>query len=66
VQPGDDMRDARYRWWSLEELSATTVRLHPSIPLWMLHRAVVLYRVWHDQPPVPLQLALDLGHGSEV
>jgi hypothetical protein len=27
---------------------------------------VVLYRVWHDQPPVPLQPALDLEHGSEV
>jgi ADP-ribose pyrophosphatase YjhB (NUDIX family) len=66
VQPGDDRRDARYRWWSLEELSAATIRLHPSTPLWMLHRAVVLYRVWHDQPPVPLQPALDPEHSSEV
>jgi ADP-ribose pyrophosphatase YjhB (NUDIX family) len=66
VQPGDDMRDAHYRWWSLEELTTATVRLHPSTPLWMLHRAVVLYRVWHDQPPVPLQPALDPEHGSEV
>ena len=47
----DDMRDARSRWWPLEELTTATVRLHPSTPLWMLHRAVVLYRVWHDQPP---------------
>jgi ADP-ribose pyrophosphatase YjhB (NUDIX family) len=66
VQPGDDMRDARSRWWSLEELTTTPVRLHPSTPLWMLHRAVVLYRVWHDQPPVPLQPALDPDHGAEV
>jgi ADP-ribose pyrophosphatase YjhB (NUDIX family) len=66
VQPGDDMRDARYRWWSLEELSAPPVRLHPSTQLWMLHCAVVLYRLWHDQPPVPLQLALDLEHCSEA
>jgi ADP-ribose pyrophosphatase YjhB (NUDIX family) len=66
VQPGDDMRDARYQWWSLEELTAATVRLHPSTPLWMLHRAVVLYRVWHDQPPVPLQPALDPEYRVEV
>ena len=66
VQPGDDMRDARYRWWSLEELSATTVRWHPSTQLWMLHRAVVLYRLWHDQPLAPLQPALDPEHGSAV
>ncbi len=26
VQPGDDMRDAQYRWWSIEEL---TVSQHP-------------------------------------
>jgi NADH pyrophosphatase NudC (nudix superfamily) len=45
VQPGDDMRDARFRWWSLEELTTAPVRLHPSTQLWMLHRAVVLYRV---------------------
>jgi ADP-ribose pyrophosphatase YjhB (NUDIX family) len=66
VQLGDDRRDARSQWWSLEELSATTVRLHPSTQLWMLHRAVVLYRLWHDQPPVPLQPALDPEHGSEA
>ena len=66
VQPGDDMRDAHYRWWSVEELTAATVRLHPSTPLWMLHRAVVLYRVWHDQPPVPLQPALDPEYRAEV
>ena len=90
MQPGDDMWDARSRWWSLEELTIAPVRLHPSTsqwclptrehyeltiaparlhpstPLWMLHRAVVFYRVWHDQPPVPLQPALDPDHRAEV
>ncbi len=66
MQPGDDMRDARFRWWSVEELTTATVRLHPSPQLWMLHRAVVLYRVWHDQPSVPLQPALDPEHYSET
>ena len=33
VQPGDDMRDAHYRWWSLEELTAANVRFHASIVL---------------------------------
>src|SRR5262245_29152821 len=59
VQPGDDMRDAHYRWWSLEELTAANVRFHPSTHLWMLQRAVTLYRGWKDQPAVPLQLALE-------
>jgi hypothetical protein len=27
---------------------------------------VVLYRVWHDQPSVPLQPALDPEHCTEV
>ena len=59
VQPGDDMWDAEYRWWSIEELSAANVRFHPSTHLWMLQRAVTLYRLWKDQPAVPLQLDLD-------
>jgi ADP-ribose pyrophosphatase YjhB (NUDIX family) len=59
VQPGDDMRDAHYRWWSLEELTAANIQFHPSTHLWMLQRAVALYRCWKDQPAVPLQPALD-------
>jgi NADH pyrophosphatase NudC (nudix superfamily) len=55
IQPGDDMRDAHYRWWSLKELLAGPVRFHPSTHLWMLQRAVALYRCWKDQPAVPLQ-----------
>jgi ADP-ribose pyrophosphatase YjhB (NUDIX family) len=55
VQPGDDMRDAHYRWWSLAELTAATIRFHPSTHLWILQRAVALYRGWKDQPTVLLQ-----------
>jgi ADP-ribose pyrophosphatase YjhB (NUDIX family) len=55
VQPGDDMRDAHYCWWSLEELAAAPIRFHPSTHLWILQRAVALYRNWKDQPAVPLQ-----------
>jgi ADP-ribose pyrophosphatase YjhB (NUDIX family) len=55
VQPGDDMCDAHYRWWSLAELTAANVRFHPSTHLWMLQRAMALYRLWQDQPVVPLQ-----------
>lgn len=59
IEPGDDMRDAHYRWWSIEELTIAHVRLHRSTHLWMLQHAVVLYRLWKDQPAVPLQPALD-------
>jgi ADP-ribose pyrophosphatase YjhB (NUDIX family) len=55
VQPGDDMRDAHYHWWSLAELTAANVRLHLSTQHWMLQRAVALYRLWKAQPAVPLQ-----------
>jgi hypothetical protein len=53
------MHDAQYRWWSLEELTAANIRFHPSTHLWLLHRAVALYRCWKDQPAVPLQVDLD-------
>ena len=59
VQPGDDMRGAHYYWWSLEELTAANIQFHASTHLWMLQRAVALYRYWKDQPAVPLQPALD-------
>jgi ADP-ribose pyrophosphatase YjhB (NUDIX family) len=62
VQPGDDMRDAQYRWWSIEELIAANVQFRPSTHLWMLQRAVTLYRLWKDQPAVPLQPDLDQEH----
>ena len=59
IQPGDDMRDAHWRWWSIAELTAAPIRFHRSIHLWMLQRAVGLYRLWKEQPAVPLQPALD-------
>ncbi len=55
VEPGDDMRDAQFRWWSVETLTTANVLFHPSTYLWMLQRAVVLYRLWKDRPAVPLQ-----------
>jgi ADP-ribose pyrophosphatase YjhB (NUDIX family) len=60
VQPGDDMHDARYRWWTIEELTVANIRFHPSTHLWILQRAVALYRCWKDQPALPLQPDLDL------
>jgi ADP-ribose pyrophosphatase YjhB (NUDIX family) len=59
VQPGDDMHDAQYRWWSLEEITAANIPFHPSTHLWILQRGVALYRFWKDQPSVPLQPDLD-------
>lgn len=59
VQPGDDMHDAQYRWWTLEDLLAADIRFHPSTHLWILQRAVALYRCWQGQPAVPLQPDLD-------
>jgi ADP-ribose pyrophosphatase YjhB (NUDIX family) len=59
IQPGDDMHDAHWRWWSIEELTATHIRFHRSTHLWMLQRAMARYRLWKDQPTVPLQPALN-------
>jgi hypothetical protein len=52
------MRDAEYRWWSIDELSAARILFHPSTPPWVLRRAVDLFRCWKDQPAAPLQPAL--------
>ena len=60
VEPGDDMHDAQYRWWSLDELSSAPILFHPSTLPWMLQRAVTLYRTWKDLPAVSLQPALGL------
>jgi hypothetical protein len=59
VQPGDDMHDAHYRWWSIEELTTPNILFHPSTHLWRLQRTVALYRCWKDQPAVPLRPDLD-------
>jgi 8-oxo-dGTP diphosphatase len=50
VQPGDDMRDSQFRWWSLDELADESVQLHiPRGGKWILKRAVDLYRLWKNQ-----------------
>ena len=46
VQPGDCVAGARYRWWSLEESSATTVLPPSRLSSGMLHRAPPLSAVW--------------------
>ncbi|MEZ4642381.1 MAG: NUDIX hydrolase [Chloroflexota bacterium] len=53
IVPGDDMIGSEWRWWSLAELAA--VPLHASTHLWMLQRAVQLYRLWKDEGERPLQ-----------
>jgi len=53
IVPGDDMVGSEWRWWSLAELEG--VPLHVSTHLWMLHRAVQLYRLWKDEGERPLQ-----------
>jgi ADP-ribose pyrophosphatase YjhB (NUDIX family) len=60
VQPGDDMRDAHYRWWSVEELTTGNIQFHVSTQLWILQRAVALYRCWKDLSAIPLQPELNL------
>jgi len=51
VQPGDDMRGSRFRWWSVEELVAENIVLKiPPDGIWILQRAIELYHLWKDQP----------------
>lgn len=55
ILPGDDMVGSEVRWWSLAELAAEKPLLHSSTHLWMLKRAVDLYRLWRDEGERPLQ-----------
>ena len=50
IVPGDDMIGSTYRWWSIEELGTADIIYHPSTHLWMLKRAVELYRLWGKRP----------------
>jgi len=59
VQPGDDMAGSRYHWWPLADLNEQRLRFPPSTQLWMLARAIDLYRLWKDQE-APLQPQLDV------
>ena len=58
IRPGDDMIGSEFRWWSLAELDDDGLILHASTKRWMLKRAVELYRLWLNQPELPLQPAL--------
>ena len=58
IVPGDDMAGSDFRWWSFAKLEEETPKLHPSSKLWILKRAVELYRLWIEQPDMPLQPVL--------
>lgn len=55
IEPGDDMIGSEVRWWPLAELNDNELIFHPSVKLWMLKRAVELYRLWIYQVDYPLQ-----------
>ncbi len=55
VQPGDDMIGSEFRWWSIPELETEPIEFHASTKLWLLKRAIDLFRLWRDQPDLPLQ-----------
>jgi NADH pyrophosphatase NudC (nudix superfamily) len=44
IVPGDDMEGSEFRWWHLDELSASNVALHATAKPWLLERAVDLIR----------------------
>jgi 8-oxo-dGTP pyrophosphatase MutT (NUDIX family) len=58
VQPGDDMRDSQFRWWRLEELAQEKVKLFVPPQLWVLQRAIELYRLWKEQGQIDIDLNL--------
>ncbi len=53
VVPGDDMRDAQFRWWSIDEMRQNDIRFHPSTHLWMLERCVEMAGVLRERPLSP-------------
>ena len=59
VVPGDDMAGSEARWWSLAELEAEDALFHVTVQLWMLRRAVNLFRLWRHEEEQPLQPLLD-------
>ena len=58
VQPGDDMYDSQFRWWRLEELVQEKVKLFVPPQLWVLQRAIELYRLWKEQGQIDIDLNL--------
>jgi hypothetical protein len=59
IVPGDDMVGSEVRWWSLPELQAADLQLHPTVKLWLLERASALYRLWQAEGERPLQPTLE-------
>lgn len=56
IVPGDDMVGSEYRWWSIAELEMAEISLHVSTHLWMLKRAVKLYRIWGKRASLSPQI----------
>ena len=48
IEPGDDMTGSEYRWWTLAELEASESNVIIPRDLWLLRRAIELYRLWQD------------------
>ncbi|MBN1874675.1 MAG: NUDIX hydrolase [Anaerolineae bacterium] len=65
IQPGDDMRGSQYRWWKLDELRNQMDNVIVPGELWILDRAVELYRLWKDRE-VKLQPELNLSRKQQV
>ncbi len=65
ILPGDDMAGSRCRWWSLAELADEKVELLvPSEGLWVVARAIELYRLWQGRE-VELQPDHLVPHGAK-
>ncbi len=58
IQPGDDMAGSEFRWWDLDEMAAEQPVFHDSTNLWVLRRAVQLFRIWHGEMEPRLQQPL--------
>ncbi len=50
VVPGDDMTGSLHRWWSADELMSERAKIIvPPDGLWLIKRAIELYRLWRGQ-----------------
>lgn len=58
IRPADDMAGSEFRWWSLDELAAEQPLFHDSTNLWVLRRAVQLFRIWQGEMELQLQKPL--------
>jgi 8-oxo-dGTP pyrophosphatase MutT (NUDIX family) len=56
VNPGDDMAGSQFRWFTLDEIERQQANIIvPTHQLWLFRRAIQLYRLFKDQPPIELQ-----------